>query len=499
VGSEIHHFYIEIIAVILAAVLAFYYISRARTLDDKFSLFIGIGFLTSALIDLLHVTVSYVSINDPLFLKYFIPQTWFAGRIFLSTMLVIAIVKYSTLSESKEQLEKRNQYGVENDRQANKLQKTLILYLTILAILAGSIAISSLFLVLPASVIDYHTIHRPYEIPPLILFLVALFYFYKNGLYKRNDAFYKGILGYLIVDIFSQIIMSYSATSFDTAHNVAHVLKDAGYFINIIALALSSIQYNERLKESNDRLKEREELIRVQFEKLKESDKMKDEFINVAAHELRTPLQPILGLTEVLRSKIKDAQQQELLDVVIRNAKRSQRLTNDILDVTKIESKSLNLNKEQFNLNDLIKNVIDDIIIGRDFKEHVKIRYEPKEDILVEGDRARITQVISNLLSNSIKFTTDGTITVIAKTSKDDDHEDAIISIKDTGTGIHHDILPRLFTKFASKSFGGTGLGLFISKGIVEAHGGRIWAENNSDGRGATFIFTIPIVDKRSY
>src|SRR5919204_4780073 len=293
--------------------------------------------------------------------------------------------------------------------------------------------------------------------------------------------------------------MSYSTTSFDTAHNVAHVLKDAAYFVNIIGLALSSIQYNEKLKESNRNLIEREEIIRFQYEKLKESDKMKDEFINVAAHELRTPIQPILGLTEVLRSKIKDAQQQELLDVVIRNAKRSQRLTNDILDVTKIESKSLNLNKEQFNLNDLIKNVIDDIIIGRDFKEHVKIRYEPKEDILVEGDRARITQVISNLLSNSIKFTTDGTITVIAKTSKDDDHEAAIISINDTGTGIHHDILPRLFTKFASKSFGGTGLGLFISKGIVEAHGGRIWAENNSDGRGATFIFTIPIVDKRSY
>jgi signal transduction histidine kinase len=374
-----------------------------------------------------------------------------------------------------------------------------MVYLVVLAILATSVAISSLFLVLPASVVDDYSIHRPYEIPPLILFLVALFYFYRNGLYKRNDAFYKGILGYLIVDIFSQIIMSYSATSFDTAHNVAHVLKDAGYFINIIALALSSIQYNERLKESNDRLKEREELIRVQFEKLKESDKMKDEFINVAAHELRTPLQPILGLTEVLRSKIKDAQQQELLDVVIRNAKRSQRLTNDILDVTKIESKSLNLNKEQFNLNDLIKNVIDDVIIGRDFKEDVKIRYEPKEDILVEGDRARITQVISNLLSNSIKFTTDGIITVIAKTSKDDDHEAAIISIKDTGTGIHPDILARLFTKFASKSFGGTGLGLFISKGIVEAHGGTIWAENNSDGRGATFIFTIPIVDKRNY
>jgi signal transduction histidine kinase len=111
--------------------------------------------------------------------------------------------------------------------------------------------------------------------------------------------------------------MSYSAISFDTAHNVAHVLKDAGYFVNIIALALSS-------------LIEREETIRVQYERLKQSDKMKDEFINVAAHELRTPIQPILSLTEVLRSKISDTEQQELLDVILRNAKRSQRLTNDI-------------------------------------------------------------------------------------------------------------------------------------------------------------------------
>src|SRR5918911_908076 len=125
--------------------------------------------------------------------------------------------------------------------------------------------------------------------------------------------------------------MSYSAMSFDTAHNVAHVLKDAGYFINIIALALSSIRYNselreinQRLKESNETLREREETIRVQYEKLKESDKMKDEFINVAAHELRTPVQPILSLTEVLRSKISDTEQQELLDIILRNAKRSQ-------------------------------------------------------------------------------------------------------------------------------------------------------------------------------
>jgi signal transduction histidine kinase len=416
VASEVHHFYIELFAVILAAVLAFYYIARARALNDKFSLFIGIGFLTSALIDLLHVTVSYISISDPLFLKYFIPQTWFAGRIFLSAMLVIAIAKYSVLSSSKEvgggeHGKKQWQTGVIIEggiQKPNKLQKPIVVYLTILAILAASVAISSLFLVFPASVIDNYSIHRPYEIPSLVLFIIALLYFYKNHLYERKDAFYKGLLGYLIVDIFSQIIMSYSAASFDTAHNVAHVLKDAGYFINIIALALSSIEYNSRLRESNYQLKEREETIRVQYEKLKESDKMKDEFINVAAHELRTPIQPMLSLTEVLRSKISDTEQQELLDIILRNAKRSQRLTNDILDVTKIESQSLNLKKEWLNLNDVITNTLDDIITNREFakpyEKRIKLLYQP-HDIFLEADKARITQVIFNLLNNAIKFT----------------------------------------------------------------------------------------------
>jgi signal transduction histidine kinase len=518
VASEIHHFYIELFAVILAAVLAFYYIARARTLNDKFSLFIGIGFLTSALIDLLHVIVAYVAIDNPIFLKYFIPQTWFAGRIFLSAMLVIAIVKFSSLSSSDFEGEGRRRKEEEEEHKPGriKIRKTVIVYVYFipLAILAASIAISSLFLVLPASVVDDYSIHRPYEIPALVLFIVALIYFYKNQLYKRKDAFYKGLLGYLIVDIFAQIIMSYSAISFDTAHNVAHVLKDAGYFINIIALALSSIEYNarlrdinQRLKESNERLSEREELIRVQYERLKESDNMKNEFINVAAHELRTPIQPILSLTESIRSKIKEPQQQELLDVTIRNAKRLQRLTEDILDVTKIESHSLNLKKESFNLNDVITNVMEDIVANTAQKSHyanlIKLAYQPR-DIFIEADRTRITQVISNLLSNAVKFTeakvnkeegkVRGIINIDAE--KVDEDRQAIVSIKDTGIGIDPEIIPKLFTKFASKSeLGGTGLGLFISKSIVEAHGGKIWAENNKEGKGATFSFSLHLAD----
>jgi signal transduction histidine kinase len=511
-ASEIHHFYIELIAVILAAVLAFYYLLRARTLNDKFSLFVGLGFLTSALIDLLHVTVSYIAIDNPLFLKYFIPQTWFAGRIFLSAMLAMAIVKYRTLSRSSKG------EGGEKGQEPIKLRKNVMVYLAVLAVLAASVAISSLFLVLPASVVDDYSIHRPYEIPPLILFTVALFYFYKNQLYKRNDAFYKGILGYLIVDIFSQIIMSYSAQSFDTAHNVAHVLKDAGYFINIIALALSNIQYNadlkesnERLRQTNDRLKEREELIRVQYEKLKEADKMKNEFINIAAHELRTPIQPILGLTGVLRSKIKDTGQQELLNVTIRNARRLQQLTEDILDVTKIGSQSLNLKNESFNLNDIITNTIDDITTNmvssqKSYQRNtIKLVYQPHH-IFIEADKARITQVISNLLGNAVKFTEakatkggdgddreeeKGGGIISIKAEKVDGH--ALVTVKDSGSGIDPGIMPRLFEKFISKSYQGTGLGLYISKSIVEAHGGKIWAENNTDAKGATFTFSLPV------
>ena len=520
-ASEIHHFYIELIAVILAAVLAFYYLLRARTFDDKFSLFVGIGFLTSALIDLLHVIVSYVAFDNPVFLKYFIPQTWFAGRVFLSTMLVMAIVKYYNLSSSSSKEEERGEqekrkqpHGVvkreEKHQQQNKLQKTVIIYLTILGILAASVAISSLFFVLPASVIDNYSIHRPYEIPPLALFTIALVYFYKNQLYKRNDAFYKGILGYLIVDIFSQIIMSYSAVPFDTAHNVAHVLKDAGYFINIIALALSSIQYNEMLEQSNDRLKEKEETIRVQYERLRESDKMKTEFINVAAHELRTPIQPILGLSEVLRSRTKDVQQQELLDIIIRNAKRSQGLTNDILDVTKIESQSLDLKKEWFNLNDVITNTLTDIISNRESSNRngervIKFLYHP-QDVFVEADKGRITQVIFNLLSNAVKFTKakeeEGQRTVSISAETIDDGEEVLVTVRDTGIGIDPEIMPRLFEKFISKSYQGTGLGLFISKSIINAHGGRIWSENNNnvdkDNKegGTTFYFSLPLVKK---
>lgn len=229
------------------------------------------------------------------------------------------------------------------------------------------------------------------------------------------------------------------------------------------------------------------------YEKLKDHDKIQRDFINMAAHELRTPIQPILGLAEIALSRAKEQSQQELLEVVVRNAKRLKILVENILDATRIENQSLELQKERFNINATILDIITDYRsqIDKKKKSNVKIVFTQECDFLVEADKARFVQVISNLLNNAIKFTFEGTITVTIK--KKEETNEIIISIKDTGSGIDPEVMPRLFSKFVTKSQTGTGLGLFISQNIIQAHGGRVWGENNSDGRGSTFSFSLPL------
>ncbi|MDQ4022177.1 MAG: HAMP domain-containing histidine kinase [Thermoproteota archaeon] len=314
----------------------------------------------------------------------------------------------------------------------------------------------------------------------------------------------------LVVDKASSLVVelkddskesSYEAMGLATYSNSKSTVLS---YVSIFETLWMQTELYEQLVESNNGLAKAYEQLEAANEQLKVHEKMQKEFINVASHELRTPIQPILGLSEVLHAKIKDTEQRQLLDTITRNAKRLQRLTDDILDVTKIESQSLKLNKERCNLNDVITNVIDDMIINREFKkennngdDNIKLEYRPK-DIFVEVDRVRVTQVISNLLNNAIKFTKEGKITITIE--KKDNEEVAVISIKDTGIGIDSEVFPKLFSKFASKSYQGTGLGLFICKSIVEAHDGKIWAENNNNNtqekKGATFYFTLPTINR---
>ena len=274
-----------------------------------------------------------------------------------------------------------------------------------------------------------------------------------------------------------------------------------------VGMAFLILSWNRRLKgavdartselrRANESLIESNKLLASANEQLKVHDRMQSEFINVAAHELRTPIMPILGDAEYIEHKFDITNEivevdKETIASIIRNAKRLDRLASDILDVTRIESKSLKLNKEQFDLSDVLLTCVqdlreqmeDDDSTGR----NVKISYTPRS-ILVEADKGRITQVILNLLRNAIKFTSEGVISIDAF-RKDDK---VLVGVKDTGPGIDPEILPRLFSKFVTKSDKGTGLGLFISKSIIDAHRGTIWAENNADGKGCTFTFSIP-------
>jgi signal transduction histidine kinase len=256
----------------------------------------------------------------------------------------------------------------------------------------------------------------------------------------------------------------------------------------------------KQLRESNRQLSLSNQEIAQANEELKVHDKMQKEFINVASHEIKTPLQAIISASQLL--KMYPERQEKFTSAIQRNAIRLQRLSNDILDVAKIESRSFKLKKELLDLNELISNIIEDyktIIVK--YNHNVKLYYKPCRDpLFVEADKERIAGVISNLLNNAIKFTKEGEIFVSTEKEDNSNNPYALVTVKDTGEGIDPEILPNIFSKFITNSFEGLGLGMYISKNIVEAHEGKIWAENNNNNkngnRGAIFYFTLPLSKK---
>jgi two-component system, OmpR family, sensor histidine kinase VicK len=240
----------------------------------------------------------------------------------------------------------------------------------------------------------------------------------------------------------------------------------------------------ESLARANKGLKEA-------YEKLKHHDAMEKEFINIAAHELRTPSQAIIGYAEMLKQFPDRSKHYE--DAILRNAERLYGLLTKMLDVARIESQTLKLEKTSIDLNEKIQNVIRDILQQAhvDSHEKVSIIFKPQEPITISADKARMFQVFANLLNNALKFTNDGNIIITA--TKSDKTNEAIVTITDSGKGLDPAIIPHLFSKFKTKSEKGIGLGLYIAKNIVEAHGGRIEAHNNVSGKGATFTVFLPL------
>ena len=314
---------------------------------------------------------------------------------------------------------------------------------------------------------------------------------------------------YLVMKILKPIFALTTATSEVRRGNLEVSVKSRGND----ELSVLSESFNSMVNSIKNYIKKQNELTKKlenANEELKHKNQLKDEFINVAAHELRTPIQPILTLSELLLFRkirgnsskspvINVDKEEELLDIIVRNSKRLQQITEDILNLSKIESGSLVLKKEKFNLKEMITEIFSDYEQKIKNRSSIKLSYESRENdaIIIEADRSRLYQVVNNLLCNAIKFTNNGSITVIVE--RKDNDKNIVVSIKDTGTGIHPEMLPKLFRKFATKSqTGGTGLGLFISKSIIEAHGGKMWAENNNtitgnkEEKGATFAFSLP-------
>ncbi len=295
----------------------------------------------------------------------------------------------------------------------------------------------------------------------------------------------------------------YQAGGIATYSNIPSV---ASSYASIIQIIRKQTGLYEQLKVSKERL----ETLNKQLES---HNIIQQEFINIAAHELRTPIQPILGLSEIALARNKkmldrdDPQLKETLEVITRNAKRLHRLTDDILDVTRIDSKVLKLNKESVIIDEVIDSIIDDFRNKIDNISENQVRLvkmikshsnKPKHDAGFSSvtklicDKNRTIQIISNLISNAIKFSSNNGIITISK-EVNVDNKSIVISVIDRGSGIDPDIFPRLFSKFSTRSNHGTGLGLYICKNLVEAQGGRIWAQDNKDGPGATFSFSLPI------
>ena len=300
----------------------------------------------------------------------------------------------------------------------------------------------------------------------------------------------------------------YISAQQNLASNVSTLIDQQRYFTLLVVTIIAAVaiivaflvfSWNKRLETT---VRARTAELALANEQLKVHDKMQREFINIASHEMKTPTQAILGYSKLIQRH--PEKREEMIQAISRNATRLQRLTSDILDVTRIESRSLRLNLERFNLNEVISDVVADYRseIEKSNSE-IELLYNhyggnKNNPLFIEGDRGRITQVISNLVSNAIKFTKKGGSVLITEEERivvdNGNSNQVMISIKDNGQGIDPEIYPRLFSKFAAKSESGTGLGLFISKSIIEAHGGKIWAKNNNDGKkGATFAFSLSL------
>jgi PAS domain S-box-containing protein len=232
--------------------------------------------------------------------------------------------------------------------------------------------------------------------------------------------------------------------------------------------------------------------------KLEQAKQMQEEFIKIAAHELITPIQPILGYINLAKNKSVD--NELALKIIYGNAIRLRQLATDILDVSRIDSGAMKYNMRKVEINHLVDEAIAATNHTLDHNDNTRVtivaELDPTAGLEIMADPHRITQVIRNILDNAIKFTEHGTIKVLTRI--DSESKRVHFEVRDTGAGISEHVMPRMFEKFTSQSSSdatkrGAGLGLYLAEKLVSAHGGTLWGMNNEDGIGARFGFSLPL------
>ena len=488
VVTGIDHFYMEMIAVILSFIVAYYLIARGYALRDKLSLFLGLGFHVAGIIDLLHGIFAIMNLGESTFEGYFIPQTWVAGRIVMGIIMMIAIAKFSSFQKK------------DDSDTTRSLSKTVAIYTISLTALGVGITALSLIQPFPFVIIDF-IIKRPYEIVSAFFYIIALFFFYKNKMYQISDKFYKGIVLVLMIDIFANIIISYSTFVFDNPFNMAHALKNVSYFVLIIAISSSVIDRYKQQKIMTEQLGASTKIINVQLKKLETVDKQKEEFASMVTHELKTPLTPIKGYCEMLKDASFGPLTQDQIGYVEKidsNASTLERLIGDVLDVQRLEMGKMKFNKENFDVSEFLYKLKQDFLpVMKDAT--IEFVVADIQNVSITSDEFRLRQVFHNLIRNSIDFVPlkNARITIGAK----QENGKIIFYVKDNGTGIPKDKQKNIFKKFyqvdtsATRKHSGAGLGLVICEGMINGLGGEMWFESEP-GKETIFYFTVLTAEK---
>ncbi len=496
-SSSDFHSSLEVIGSFIAIIAGIVCIVCFLGLKNTYYLIIGLGFLIAGSEELLHgiFSLERFYIDSGVDVTRFAPCTYVAGRLILAIIIIAASFsdKFMLAAENR---------------------KRVAVILSLSALLVGASATVLAFNIpLPQFIFPDNLISRPIDFISALFFAIAFVITYKR-FSEQKDIFSGMLLVSILLSFFGQIYMSFSKQLYDICFDVSHLTKILSYIVPLMAIVLQGIEeINKRLQAENtlDSIqrskKELEKINRLleaavkhaeqMTEKAEKANQAKSMFLANMSHDIRTPMNAIVGFTDLLLKHLNTPEQQKHLEMIRTSANNLLTTINDILDFSKIEAEKIDFEKIDFNITKMVKDVTA-ILWPEADKKGLELTCRINQDVpsFLCGDPGRLRQVLINLVGNAVKFTKKGSVDVqVSLDKKTDTHATIRFNITDTGIGIPETKHFRIFNAFSqadvstTREYGGTGLGLIISKTLVEMMGGKI-GFTSQENRGSVFWFT---------